>query len=128
MAALGTGSSITINGSAGLFAEVISITPPSLERGKIDVSHMGTTDYREYLPLQLMEVAEMEVEMLLDPDVDPSDYTDTTAEVVITFSTGATWTFDGSLGKYEPSVPLEDRMMVTATIIVAGGITVVAAP
>ena len=34
----------------------------------------------------------------------------------------------GSLGRYDPVVPVEDRMTVTATVIVSGGITVTPAP
>ena len=129
MAYLGTGTTISCTGedSSGLediFAEVISIKLPSLEAGKVDVSHMLTTDYREYITKELMDVGEMEVEMNFDPSLDPANYVGSGHTFVITFPTGDIWTFSGGLAKYDATVPLEDKMTVTASFTVEDGFAI----
>ena len=131
MAYLGTGTTIGVTGeedssasSPDIFAEIISIKLPSLEAGKVDVSHMLTTDYREYITKELMDVGEMEVEMNFDPSLDPANYVGSGHTFVITFPTGDIWTFSGGLAKYDATVPLEDKMTVTASFTVEEGFAI----
>jgi hypothetical protein len=42
----------------------------------------------------------------------------------ISFPNGVTWTFDGEVTGYEPTVPFDDAMTATVTLKVTGGVTV----
>ena len=129
MAGLGTGTTIALDGSdAGdIFAEIYNIKLPSLEGGRVDVSHMSTVSYRTYLAKELLDVGEMEVEGNFNPDIDPADYVDASDDYTITFPSGATWAFTGRLSKYDATVPNEDKMTVTMSFVVETGFTVTAA-
>ena len=128
MAYLGTGTVITVDSESEsaslLFAEVISIKLPTLESGKVDVTHMTSVDYREYLTKELLDVGEMEVEMNFDPDVDPATYTGGGHSYSIIFPNGAVWSWTGGLTKYDATIPLEDKMTVTVAISVETGFSV----
>lgn len=136
MAQLGTGTRIWVNSSseaesdlltAELFAEVVSIKLPSLEAGKVDVTHMTSVDYREYLTKELLDSGEMEVECNFNPAIDPTDYTGTGHTFHIIFpsatATHVAWSFVGGLAKYDATIPLEDKMTVNVTLTVEGEIT-----
>lgn len=118
---LGTGTSISWEN--GFFAEVLDIRPPACTRGKVDTTHMLTQVARENLPTVLKEWGELEVDMAFDPAARlPMDRTPT--ECVITFPDGETWTFDGWMSRYEPTVPLEDKMTTTAALQVSGDVNI----
>lgn len=127
-----TGFGTTITFSSGFLAEIRNITGPSMSREFIDTSHAGTTGgYRTYIPQDLADGGELEVEMLFDPDSDPP--IDGAAEAVtITWpmpsggTTAATWAFQGALVGFDVTAPYDDLMTATARLKVLGEITVTA--
>lgn len=126
MADVTTGASITF--SSGFFAEITNIGHSGINRGSVDVTHMGTTDAREFMPTDLYDAGELSVELQFDPDSSPP--IDQAAETVtVTFPTpsggvsGATWAADGFMTDFEYTGPLEDKMTATATIKFTGTIT-----
>jgi hypothetical protein len=60
-AATGNGGTITFSGLSG---NVVSISSVEMEVEDIEVSHLGTTGQREYIPSDLVEGGEVEVEYL----------------------------------------------------------------
>lgn len=57
----GSGASLSFSGSIG---SVVSISGPEQEVDDIEVSHLGTTGFKEYIPGELKEGGEVEVELL----------------------------------------------------------------
>lgn len=127
-----TGFGTTITFASGFLAEIRNITGPSMSREFIDSSHAGTTGgYRTYIPQDLADGGEVEIEMLFDPDSDPP--IDAAAEsVTITWpiptggTTAATWVFQGALVGFDVTAPYDDLMTATARLKVLGAITVTA--
>ena len=61
---------LTITFSSGFLAEITDIShDQSLD--DIDVSHFGSTDYKDYIPAQLQEPGELSVTIHHDPTVAP---------------------------------------------------------
>lgn len=120
---IGTGSSIEFQ--TGFFAEVLDIKPPAPTREPVQTSHMLTTTAHTYMPVELVDWQELVVEMAFEPSVE-LPMNEEPEEVVITFddSGDTTWTFQGFMTKFEPSVPLENRCTGTATIKVTGAVSV----
>lgn len=119
-----TGFGTTITFSTGFIAEIRNITGPSMSREFIDTSHAGTSGgYRTYIPQDLADGGELEVEMLFDPSADPP--IDSAAETVtVTWPDTSTWAFSGALVGFDPTAPYDDLMTATARIKVLGAITV----
>lgn len=120
---IGTGSTITF--SSGFFAEIIDISPPNLSRESVPTFHMGTTTAQTHAPVVLFDPGELTVEMAFDPKTKPP-INGAEESIVITFpnSAASTWTFLGFMTGFEPTDPLEDRMLATATVKATGDITV----
>jgi predicted secreted protein len=115
-------------------SEVKSITPPSADVDQVEVTHMQSPNrYREFIS-GLIDGGEASFEMNFIPG-SPSD--DRIFELLglpvgqsrrrscrISFPNGVTWTFDGEVTGYEPTVPFDDAMTATVTLKVTGGVTV----
>ncbi len=62
MAEISTG--ITITFDSGFFAEILSINQSGMTRGSIDVTHMGSTGAREFMPSTLVENGTVDISVL----------------------------------------------------------------
>ena len=122
---IATGITIVFSTSAFL-AEILDITGPGLTRESVDVTHQGTVDARIHAPVDLFDGGEMSFDVHFNPDTDPPIDQDVET-VTITWPSTAKWEFDGFMTAYEPSAPLEDKMVGSITIKVSGDITITAA-
>jgi len=114
-------------------AEVTSITPPSSSLDQIDVTHMQSPNRRREFISGLNDSGECS----LDINFVPGNATDLRLfellnlpigvsrrrNLRISYPNGRTWSFQGELTAYEPSVPVDDKMSATVTFKVTGDIT-----
>ena len=82
-----TGATVVF-GTSAFSAELLSIGLPSMARGTVDTSHMGTTVALTHLPVDLIEWGELELELNFDPDEEPP-LSGAAETVTITFPTPA---------------------------------------
>jgi len=124
MAKVGTGTSISFE--SGFFAEVLDVRPPPASRKKIETSHMLTTVAHTNVPGKLVEWGECEIDLAFDPGQDPPIDNPASA-FTIDYPDGESWSGMAWMSRYEPSVPLEDRMTCTAALQVTGDVTIAGA-
>ena len=121
---VGTGTTIAF-GTSAFSAQVLDINQGDQSRPPIDVTHMGSTNFREFIVGKLVDGGTVEVEILYDPDEQPP-ISAVAETITITFpvpaglATGATYIFSGFVTNWGWAAPLEDRMTATITIQVDG--------
>lgn len=123
MGEIGTGT--TVSFASGFLAEILSISGPTMSRGSVDMSHMGTTTNKVFKPTDLSDMGELTVELLFIPQ-DTPPINDAPESIAITFpdSAASVWTFTGFLTGFDVTDPLEDRMTATAKIKITGGVVI----
>lgn len=113
--------------------ELLDISPPGAEAKTIDMTHMGSTLYKEYLPGKIIEWGECEFEVAYDPGesgYDPETLlTDTDEDSTWTIAFPyeeegevtqfTNWVFKGYVSNVGVKTPLEDRITATITIQVS---------
>jgi len=110
-------------GTSGFTAEITDVTPPGAERGKVDTSHQGTTNFKTFSPEDLVEWGAAEFEINFNPDTDPP--VEAVPETVtITFPAGTTWAFTGWMSSYKPQAPHLDLMVATVGLEITGDIVI----
>lgn len=122
MSDIGTGTTIAF-GTSSFDAELLSLNGNDISREDIDVTHMGSTAYREFMPSDLVDGGSIDMEIMFDPDEQPP--INAAAETItITFPTslasGATFVFTGYVNSWSWGDPLEDKMTAQLTIKVDG--------
>ena len=124
MAAVGTG--ITITSAASFVWEVIDSPTQGESREAIDVTSHNSTNYRTFIPGDLIDGGELSFSVMLDPDNSPMPLSSAAEEFVVTFPTsltnGATLTFTGFLTEWSWTAPLEDKMTADITIKIDGNV------
>ena len=124
MADVGTGTTITF-GTSGFTAEVMSVAGNDMTREDIDVTHMGSTNYREFIPSKLVDGGTLELEISFDPDSQPP-ITGAAETITVNFPTPAGGTtpadleFTGYVNSWSFTAGLEEKMEATITIKVDG--------
>lgn len=127
MADIGTGASITF-GTSSWTGDIVDISGDGMSREAIDVSHLNTTDWKEFLPSDNTDPGSITLEILFDPDDEPP-ITSAKETVTVTFplpagmSTAATWASDAFVTDFSYGVPYEDRMTASMTLKLSGEIT-----
>jgi hypothetical protein len=119
----GTGSAFTFE---SMSAELLDISGPGIERGAIDVSHMGTTDAHEYIGKMLADWGEVKLELAFDGELPTAMSQTTASDATIKWGTGSgakTWSFHALMTKFEPKAPFEDRMTASMTLKISGKAT-----
>jgi len=119
MAEISTG--ITITFDSGFFAEILSINTSGMSRSSIDVTHMGTTGAREFMPTTLVDNGALDIEFAYIPGTTPPIQDAVANPVVndscvITFPGPHTITGDAFMTDFSASAPLEDKLTATATL------------
>lgn len=107
-------------------AEVVTITPPALQRTGVDATHMASPDrWREYIP-GLKDPGEVSVVLNFIPGNSSQDvlFLAFEAEIPsnwrITFPNAEIWAFAAYCTGITTTVPLDDKMTMTATFRVSG--------
>jgi len=125
---IGLGTTFEI-GSATI-GNIVSITPPSGERGKVDITNMDSTQ-KEYLA-GLVDYGDAEIMVLYDattaatlaaklaPDAEAE-------EMVITYPDGATHSWTGYVSGIEWECPVEDKMTTKIKVTVGEDLVFAAA-
>lgn len=115
-----TGTVITITS----FAAKITSVSWSQSREQIEVSHFGSTTWREYIPSALQDPGELTIGMNFDPALDPP-LGDAAGTITVAFSDSAstTWTFTGFMTNFEFSGEVGSVATATATIKATGAIS-----
>lgn len=124
MASLGFGTSITFQ--SGFFAAIKDVKHSGISRESVDVTNFGSTNgWKEFIPSQLKDAGELEVELLYDTDLEPP--IDQAAETVtITFplksgeTTAAKIQCSAFMTSAEAGVPMEDAMTQSVTLKFTG--------
>ncbi len=121
---VGTGTTIVF-GTSSFSAELLSINGNDISREDIDVTHMGSSAYKEFMPSDLIDGGSIDIEIAFDPDAQPP-IAAAAETITITFpipagsASGATFVFTGYINTWSWTDPLEDKMTATATIKVDG--------
>ena len=127
MADIGTGTTIAF-GTSSFSAELLGISQDGMSRPAIDTSHMGTSTWKTFMPGDLVDNGEVQMEIAFNPDNQPP-ISAVAETITITFpvpagsSSGATAAFSGFVTDWGVQGPLEERMTSTITIKVSGQIT-----
>lgn len=122
-----TGATVVF-GTSAFAAELMSIGLPSISRGSIDTTHLGTSDARTHLPVDLIEWGELELEFNFDPNEEPP-MSGAAETITITFptpsggSSGATIAGSGFMTAFAITGSLEEKMTATATVKWTGDLT-----
>ncbi len=122
MARVGTGTTITF-GTSAFTAELLSLSGNDISREDIDVTHMGSTIYREFIPSALIDGGSVDMEILWDPDDQPpiEGVAETiTIEFPSPLTTGAKLVFTGYVNSWSWGGPLEDKMTANFTMKIDG--------
>lgn len=123
----GTGAALVFTTSSWT-AEIMSIEHSGVSREAIDVTHLGSTSARAFIPGDLYDPGELDVEYHHNPD-NPPPFTATAEIVQIKFPLSGTITtasqdkismFIVDLGK---TIPLEDKMVGTIKLKCTGPIS-----
>ena len=121
---VGHGGSISF--SSSFLAEITNIAHDGIAREAINTSHMGSTNWHNFIPEELADPGELTVELNFDQDATPP-ITATAESVTVTLPDGtatASWAASGFLTGFQWNAPDADKMTATATIKFSGAITV----
>ncbi len=121
---VGTGSTITF-GTSSFSADILDINRTGITRPSIDVTHMGTTGGREFMPGDLYDPGEIEVEFgwigTLDPPYDGA--IETVTINCAGAGSGHNWASSCFCTNFEFGLPLEEKMTARMTLKATGDIT-----
>ncbi len=123
-AATDIGTSATVTFADTWVFEMIDLSWSGMERNFIDSSHLGTTVARTFLIGDLYDPGALTIQGHLDTDTDGNPIINGAMNTVtLAFPNAKTYLAQGALQSHEISVPLEDKMTVTAVIKFSGAIT-----
>lgn len=117
---IGTGSSVVI-ATGNFVSKPLSIDFSGISRPDVDVSHLGLTDWMEFLPGDLSDPGELIVEVLANVAVVPV-LNLPPATIDILFPGTDKWSASGYLKGFEMTLPLDDKIIGTATFKFTGAI------
>ena len=121
---VGTGTTIAF-GTSSFSADVMSLNGSDITREDIEVTHMGSTVYREFQPSDLADGGSIEMEIGFDPNSQPP-ILGVAETITITFpipsggASGATFIFTGYVSTWSWTSPKEEAMTASITIKVDG--------
>lgn len=118
-AADGHGLTLTFSGFA---ANIISVSGPNLSRESIDKTHMGTTNWKQFMPADLADAGEVTIECEFAPDALPP-ILGATGALAITWGSAEAdvWTCDAFMTGFQVNAgESAARMQATATFKLTG--------
>jgi hypothetical protein len=118
-AADGHGLTMTFSGFS---ANIVSLSGPNLSRESIDKTHMGTTNWKEFMPADLADAGEVSMEVEFAPDALPPILGATGALAITWGSVEAdVWTCQAFMTGFSVSAGESGaRMMASATFKLTG--------
>lgn len=111
-------------GTYAATGEVFEVTAPSITKDVVDATHMQSPDrFKEYIG-GLVDVGEFSVTLKFeadDPNIDDliADVTAKAArnyKIIFPDDTSTEWIVSGLATKYEPGVPMGDKMTANFTV------------
>ncbi len=124
----GHGCSITF-GTSAFTGVLLAVNGYNFSRPAIETSKMSTSTNHTFMPADLVDRGEIELEFEFDPSLTPP-IASATETVTITFpvpsglSTGATWAASAFMTNYAPAARIGERMQASATLKVSGAVTI----
>ena len=131
MADVGTGATFAF-GTTPIALDFTSIDASGISRESIDVTHLGTTGAKAFIPSDLYDPGEISFEGLMDPNLGDALVTKIGAaaeNMTVTFpipsggAAGSTFVASGFLTEFEWGVPMEEEMTFSMTVKLTGAIT-----
>lgn len=126
--ATGNGSGTTITfGTSGFTGELLSLDGIGFSFGKIDTTHMGTTNAKTSVATARYEQSDVTAEVAFDPAI-AVPKTGVNETITVDFAnSGKTWASSGRIGAVSIGVPLDERMTAKLTLHMTGEFTQVTA-
>jgi len=136
-AAVRSGIGTTIVFATSTFtARVKGYSDLSVERNQLDGTHMGSAVsatapfvglvFREKCPGTLATVGDLQLDITFDPDDNAIPIAEAEEVITLTFLkigaqvSGATWSFDGFIQKFDAAIPHDGMITGTITLVVNG--------
>ncbi len=117
---IGTGTKVFFATSAFVL-NITNVTPPAASRPSVKTSHMGTTTSDTFVPGDLVDWGEAELEGWYDPAAAVDPPVNGSAETaVIIYPDDSREAFSCFVTGWKRGVPIEDMMTCTLTIKVTG--------
>lgn len=122
----GTGATFSLVGApAGFFDDAVSISWSGAERPSIDVTTLGSTVAREFIPGDLIDWGEIVVTVLVPQNSEPPLGV-VAGNAVLTYPDGTTYTWANSFATgWSADNPLEERVEGELTVKLNGDVTIV---
>jgi len=122
---VGTATTVVFATSA-FEAHITGANWSGIKRDPIDTTHFGTTSARTFIPGDLYDAGELQLDLAFDPKETPP-YGGAVETVTVTFPDGSTWAASGFMTDFGNTVQVEEKMTASATIKFTGPITITAA-
>jgi len=128
MAIESQGLTITF-GTSSWTAELTSVNQNDVSREALDTTHLGTTTAKTFIPTELFDGGNLEVEFLHEVDEQPP-YSGAAETITVTFPKEAAGSsvansvqFSGFMTNYSWGAPMGELVTGSATIKVTGDLT-----
>lgn len=115
-------------GTSAFQAQILGVSITGMERESIDTSHMGTTDWKTFMPAKLTDPGSLELKIAFDPDDQPP-ITGAAETITVTWpiqdapGTSANWSAQGFVTEFEVTAELEEKMEADVTVKLSGSVT-----
>lgn len=120
---VGTAATVGFGTTVWVF-EMVDLSWSGIERNFIDSSHLGTTVARTFIVGDLYDPGALTIQGHLDQNSTGNPIVTSALETItLNFPNAKTYSALGGLQSHEVSVPLEDKMTVTAVVKFSGAIT-----
>jgi hypothetical protein len=119
---VGTGATITF-GTSAYTAELTDIQWTGIERTVVDITHLGSSQARVFMPGDLYDPGSAQLSVLFDVRTPRPAMNNAAETVTLTFPSSDTAVASGFFSGWEFGVPLEDKMTATVNVKFTGAIT-----
>lgn len=122
MSRVGTGATVTF-GTSSYAPQIETITIDGIERPVVDTTHLGTANFKTFIPGDLVDPGEITLEIKTNPDTEPpiSGAPETiTIEFPSALATGAQYSGSGFVTSDSVTNPLEDNITRSVTVKCTG--------
>ena len=126
---IATGTTVNF-ATSGFTGHLLDVSWDGIERVSVDTSHLGTVDFRTFIPGELTDPGELSLELAFDPD-DTPPFNGAAEVITVTFplfalTTPADWEANGFMRTFSLGAPLEEKMTATTAIKMSAAIAITA--